>query len=173
MLVIACVAIIVVGPKDLPGMLRGLGKTIGNVKRMANDFQRQFNDALKEAELDEVTDLAKNKTFAPLEDAKNAMNDFTDSINEGVKIDPGAEATEKLKKDQGPVAEEFPDDPAQPETAKKQAAAQTSKAPKKTATRKSTARTPKKTASSGRKPAGTRKTAGRTASTSKSAKSTT
>ena len=45
MLVIACVAIIVVGPKDLPGMLRQFGKAIGNVKRLAGDFQRQFNDA--------------------------------------------------------------------------------------------------------------------------------
>ena len=47
---IAVVAIIVVGPKDLPRMLRTLGKTIGQLRRTANDFKRQFDDALKEAE---------------------------------------------------------------------------------------------------------------------------
>jgi len=47
---IAVVAIIVVGPKDLPRMLRTLGKTMGQLRRTANDFKRQFDDALKEAE---------------------------------------------------------------------------------------------------------------------------
>ena len=50
MMVIAAVAIIVVGPKDLPRMLRTFGKTMGQVRRTANDFKRQFNDALREAE---------------------------------------------------------------------------------------------------------------------------
>jgi sec-independent protein translocase protein TatB len=54
LLVIAVIAIVVVGPKDLPRMLRAFGKTVGNMRRMAADFQRQFNDALREAELDEV-----------------------------------------------------------------------------------------------------------------------
>jgi sec-independent protein translocase protein TatB len=49
-LMIAVVAIIVVGPKDLPRMLRTLGKTMGQLRRTANDFKRQFDDALKEAE---------------------------------------------------------------------------------------------------------------------------
>ncbi|MCF1503033.1 Sec-independent protein translocase protein TatB [Afifella sp. H1R] len=50
LVVIAGVAIIVVGPKDLPGMLRTFGKTMGQVRRTANDFKRQLDDALKEAE---------------------------------------------------------------------------------------------------------------------------
>jgi sec-independent protein translocase protein TatB len=54
LLVIAVIAIVVVGPKDLPRMLRTFGKTVGKMRRMAADFQRQFNDALREAELDEV-----------------------------------------------------------------------------------------------------------------------
>lgn len=86
-MVIVVVAIIVVGPKDLPGMLRSIGKTIGSVKRMANDFQRQFNDALKESELDEITDLAKNKTFAPLEDAKKSMEEFQSSVMDPIDAD--------------------------------------------------------------------------------------
>lgn len=82
MLVIACVAIIVVGPKELPGMLRAFGKTIGKIKRMAGDFQRQVDDAIREADLDDVKDMAKNKTFAPLEDAKKSMEEFANTMKD-------------------------------------------------------------------------------------------
>ena len=80
MLVIAAVAIIVVGPKELPGMLRAFGKTIGKIKRMAGDFQRQVDDAIKEADLDDIKDIASNKTFAPLDDAKKSMEEFKQSM---------------------------------------------------------------------------------------------
>ncbi len=54
LLVIAVVAIVVVGPKDLPDMLRNLGRGMKAMRRMAADFQGQFNEALREAELDDV-----------------------------------------------------------------------------------------------------------------------
>jgi sec-independent protein translocase protein TatB len=54
LLVIAAVAILVVGPRELPGMLRGIGKFVRQAREMTNSVQRQFNDALKEAELDDV-----------------------------------------------------------------------------------------------------------------------
>jgi len=76
MLVIAVVAIIVVGPKDLPGMMRTIGKTIGKVKRMASDFQGQIDDAIRESDIDEVTSTA----FKPLEDAKKSMENFQNSV---------------------------------------------------------------------------------------------
>ena len=79
---IAAVAIIVVGPKELPGMLRAFGKTIGKIKRMAGDFQRQVDDAIKEADLDDIKDIASNKTFAPLDDAKKSMEDFAQSMKD-------------------------------------------------------------------------------------------
>jgi sec-independent protein translocase protein TatB len=72
-LVIAVVAIVVVGPKDLPRMLRTVGKTMGKVRRTANDFKRQFDDALREAEreagLEETKQQLKAAT-APLTEAK-------------------------------------------------------------------------------------------------------
>lgn len=52
--VIAVVAVVVVGPKDLPKMLRTFGNSVGKMKRMAGEFQRQFAEALREAELDSV-----------------------------------------------------------------------------------------------------------------------
>lgn len=92
MLVIAAVAIIVVGPKDLPAMLRSLGKTIGGVKRMAGDFQRQFNDAIKEADLDDVKDLTSTKGFGPLEDARKSMEEFAQTMEAPVETQPEIEA---------------------------------------------------------------------------------
>jgi sec-independent protein translocase protein TatB len=61
LLLIAVVAVVVIGPRDLPNAMRSMGKTIRGVRRMASDFQAQFNDAIREAELDdlrrEVTEL--------------------------------------------------------------------------------------------------------------------
>src|SRR5690606_24604243 len=54
LMVIAIVAIIVVGPKDLPRMLRTLGQFVGKAKTMAREFQTHFTEAADEAGLDEV-----------------------------------------------------------------------------------------------------------------------
>jgi len=56
-LVIAIVMIVVVGPKDLPRVLRSFGRTTSKLRAMAGDFRRQFDEALKEAELDDVKTL--------------------------------------------------------------------------------------------------------------------
>ena len=53
-LVIAIVLIVVVGPKDLPKMLRAFGRMMTKFRTVSGDFRRQFDDALREAELDEV-----------------------------------------------------------------------------------------------------------------------
>ncbi|MCB1455671.1 MAG: twin-arginine translocase subunit TatB [Nitratireductor sp.] len=110
LVVVAVVAILVVGPKDLPGMLRTFGKTVSQLRRMAGDFQRQFDDALKEAELDDVKKIASSKTFQPLEDARKSMLDFQKDVNQSVKeleetpeTKPAAETASPPKAD--PVAE--------------------------------------------------------------------
>src|SRR5262245_70781 len=54
LLVIAVVAIVVVGPKDLPRLMRTFGHYAGKLRRAASDFQRQFEDAMRESEIDEV-----------------------------------------------------------------------------------------------------------------------
>lgn len=82
LLVIAVVAIIVVGPKDLPRMLRAFGQTVGKMRRMANEFQSTFNDALKEAEREaDILDMKKSaedaargvQNFDPLGDLKKSI----------------------------------------------------------------------------------------------------
>ncbi len=82
MLVVAVVAILVVGPKDLPGMLRAIGKTVGNLRRMAGDFQRQFSDALKESEIDELKNEFKGvgSIANPLDDINASANELMESI---------------------------------------------------------------------------------------------
>ncbi len=92
LLVIACVTVLVVGPKELPGLLRTLGKTVGNLRKMAGDFQKQFDDAMREAELDEVR-KKMNQPFQPLEDARKAALDFQKTVTENVRIPESPTAT--------------------------------------------------------------------------------
>lgn len=75
LLVVAIVLIIVVGPKDLPKMLRAFGRTTKKFREMANDFRGQFDEALREAELDDV-----RKTIS---DARslNPMNQIREAVN--------------------------------------------------------------------------------------------
>jgi sec-independent protein translocase protein TatB len=77
MLVIAIVMIVVVGPKDLPRMLRTFGKTTAKLRSMAGDFQKQFNEALKEAELDDVKKSVDSlRGLNPAAEIKKQLNPF-------------------------------------------------------------------------------------------------
>lgn len=86
--------ILVVGPKDLPAMLRSFGKAVRGMRRMAGDFQRQFDDALREAELDDVKRISKSSVLKPLEDAResiqSAQKQVTDTFNEPVEKEPAS-----------------------------------------------------------------------------------
>ena len=53
-LLLAIVALIVVGPEDLPLMMRKLGQWVGKMRAMAREFQSAFDDIAKQAELDEL-----------------------------------------------------------------------------------------------------------------------
>ena len=98
MLIITVVAIIVVGPKDLPKMLRTLGRFVGQAKRMANEFTGQFQDALRESELEELKkDFDSVTTADPLSDLQNSidsdLNDIDRELNETVRdLDKADEA---------------------------------------------------------------------------------
>ena len=84
LLVVAVVAIIIVGPKDLPRALRSVGRWTGKAKRMARDFRRQFDEALREAELDtikkEVESVGK---IDPVADMRKEVRE----IEAGLKVD--------------------------------------------------------------------------------------
>lgn len=54
LMLIGAVALVVIGPKDLPKAMRTVGAAVGKVRRMASEFQGQFNDAMREAELHDL-----------------------------------------------------------------------------------------------------------------------
>lgn len=54
LIVIGLVALIVIGPKELPRVLRQVGQAIGKLRRMAADFQGQFMDAMREADIEDI-----------------------------------------------------------------------------------------------------------------------
>lgn len=62
LLVIAVVALIVVGPKDLPKLLRHLGQFTASVRRMAAEFQRHLDEVAREADVDKVTSELREAT---------------------------------------------------------------------------------------------------------------
>lgn len=54
LLVVGVVALLVVGPKELPALLRTIGRYVGMIKRQANEFRAQFDDAIRETELEQL-----------------------------------------------------------------------------------------------------------------------
>ena len=69
LVVIGIVALIAIGPKELPTVLRTLGQYMGKIRRMAAEFQGQFQEAMREAEM---ADLKKQA-----EDLKTSVGDLT------------------------------------------------------------------------------------------------
>lgn len=96
LVVIAIVLIIVVGPKDLPPMLRTFGKMMTKMRGMAGDFRQQFDEALKEADLDDVrktlSDAQKLNPAHSLREAMNPLrqmgNDIKADLQKATKPDP-------------------------------------------------------------------------------------
>jgi sec-independent protein translocase protein TatB len=54
LMILAIVALLVVGPKDFPILLRTIGKYLGMIRRQASEFRTQFNEAINEAEMAEL-----------------------------------------------------------------------------------------------------------------------
>ncbi|MGN6585573.1 MAG: Sec-independent protein translocase protein TatB [Rhizobiaceae bacterium] len=135
-LVIAVVLIVVVGPKDLPRMLRSFGRTTAKLRAMAGDFRRQFDEALREAELGDVKDTLDSvrglnpmneirKHLSPLEQAgQDVRAGLEDVMKPMPKPDPSAEpiADEPLKNGAAML-------PGEGETAPKAKAARRTKTP--------------------------------------------
>ncbi len=87
LVVIAVVALIAIGPKELPAVLRTVGQYMGKIRRMASEFQGQFQEAMREAEMadikkqvDDIADSAKgfSDSFTdPLADVKKEVESFS------------------------------------------------------------------------------------------------
>ena len=85
LVVIGVVALIAIGPKELPGVLRTVGQYMGKIRKMASEFQGQFQEAMREAEMadikksvDDIADTAKSFTnFDPMEGVKKEVDAMT------------------------------------------------------------------------------------------------
>ncbi|WP_083590374.1 Sec-independent protein translocase protein TatB [Aurantimonas sp. 22II-16-19i] len=112
LLVIAVVLVVVVGPKDLPGMLRTFGRVTRQMRAMAGDFRRQFDDALKEAELDEVRkgidDVRSLDPRNSIREAMNPMKAIGDDIRSSLNSATASPAPRVPSRDDAPVPEGEP-----------------------------------------------------------------
>ncbi len=131
LLVIGIVALIVVGPKDLPGMFRTVGNFIGKAKSMAREFSRAMNDAADQAGVNDVTDTLKKATnpmSGAVDEVKKATS-FTQQTMESGKPKDGAST---LSPERQAQAEKIREKAAQKATERKaaEAAAETSAAAK-------------------------------------------
>ena len=99
LLVIGALALIVVGPKDLPGLLRTCGQWVGKVRGMAREFQRSMNDAAREADISNFKELRdlKNDISGNLDFKAQAAKaqSFLDGPGDDAKAKPAAAKTDK------------------------------------------------------------------------------
>ena len=139
LLVIGIVALVVIGPKELPGLLRTAGNAMSKVRRMAAEFRGQFDDAMREAELHDlkkqVEDVggsvkaATNVDFNPIQTIRDEIKGATAPLStsaEGVaaadaKADAAHMAATEAKLNAIPMpdavpAPSFPKAEAKPET---------------------------------------------------------
>jgi sec-independent protein translocase protein TatB len=94
-LLIGIVALIVIGPKDLPGVMRTMGQWTRKLRSMAADFQNQFQEAMREAEMadlkKQVDEMAHDiKSYDPLKDVRADV----EAIDKDIASPPPAPAAE-------------------------------------------------------------------------------
>jgi sec-independent protein translocase protein TatB len=83
LLIIGVVALIVVGPKDLPKMLRTLGQYAGRAKGIAREFQRSMDDAARQADIEELRDIKKG-----LDDMRDAQHKMQRDLGQSFLDNP-------------------------------------------------------------------------------------
>jgi sec-independent protein translocase protein TatB len=100
LVVIGVIALIVIGPKELPAVLRTVGRTMNKVRRMAGEFQGQFQEALREAELHDLKkqadDIASTVSGSVGDlSSINPMAETQKEIENAFTIDPGKSEPDK------------------------------------------------------------------------------
>jgi sec-independent protein translocase protein TatB len=102
--ILLVVALVVVGPKDLPRLMHMAGKWAGKARAMANEFRRSFDEMARQTELDElrkeIEELKKNN---PVNDLANSMASVESEVNSSIQaVAPAADTAPAAAE---PVAE--------------------------------------------------------------------
>jgi sec-independent protein translocase protein TatB len=139
LLVIAVVLIVVVGPKDLPPMLRAFGKMMTRFRKVAGDFRAQFDEALREADLDDVRQtIADAQKLNPMHSLREAMtplrqmgDDIKSDLQRSTTVDrPAAETPAIMTSEPAPILPETPPVIAPPPVAEATAKAKVARKPR-------------------------------------------
>lgn len=136
-LVIGIVALLVVGPKDLPLLMRKIGKVMARARAMANEFRSSFDEMARQSELDElrkeVQALRTGQGMVPLgAEADAAFREIRDDLNRPLD-QPVMQAAPDEWPDSPPVMTPLEADPATAPKAKAKAAPKARKTPTKAA----------------------------------------
>ena len=136
-LVIGIVALLVVGPKDLPLLMRKIGKVMARARAMANEFRSSFDEMARQSELDElrkeVQALRTGQGLVPLGvEADAAFREIRDDLNRPLD-EPVMLAAPDEWPDSPPVMTPLEPEPATEPKAKAKAAAKPRTAPTKAA----------------------------------------
>jgi sec-independent protein translocase protein TatB len=99
-LLIGVVALVVIGPKELPTVLRTLGQWTRKVRGMASEFQNQFHEAMREAEMadlkKEVDSLARDvKGFNPIKDVHDDFRGLGEDLKQSLAANPQPAAAQE------------------------------------------------------------------------------
>jgi sec-independent protein translocase protein TatB len=101
---IAVVALIAIGPKELPGVLRTVGQWMGKARKMAAEFQSQFQEAMREAEMADL-----KKSFDEVREAAsgfskgNLLTSLQKDVTDSLRIDDGPTETSATPAVEAPV----------------------------------------------------------------------
>ncbi|WP_407119227.1 Sec-independent protein translocase protein TatB [Bradyrhizobium sp. LMG 9283] len=109
LVLIGVVALIAIGPKELPGVLRMVGQWMGKARRMAAEFQGQFQEAMREAEMADL-----KKSFDEVKEAATGFNPLT-SLQKDVSDALRVDALDKPAETPATTAAEPPVSPTTPE----------------------------------------------------------
>jgi sec-independent protein translocase protein TatB len=108
LLILAVVALLVIGPKDLPALLRTIGKYMGIIKRHANEFRAQFDEAMRESELADIkkqVETVGQETEATMRAAEATVErqiaDARSSVDGSMGSDPFGPGTTPAVADHG------------------------------------------------------------------------
>ena len=144
MIVIGVIALLVVGPKDLPRLFKGIAGFMRQIRKLTREFQGVVNDMIRESDLDDLRKEAQDlrSSIDPTQDLRDAMRETEDEINEASNAvsNPFAQVTTSSE---AVASADTPETAPSPAAAAKKAPAK--KAPAKKATPAKKASTAKKT----------------------------